>query len=64
MDLATRKSQPLADFPLNGQAVAVAWAPSGKRVAYTWKQVHRELLKKESLSGQDVSDKVRFLSHI
>jgi hypothetical protein len=24
----------------------VAWSPDGKRIAYTWKQLHPELLKK------------------
>jgi RNA polymerase sigma factor (sigma-70 family) len=47
LDLAAGKSRALADFPTNGEALGVAWSPDGKRVAYTWKQVHRELLKKE-----------------
>ncbi len=53
LDLAARKPRALADFPTNGQALGVAWSPDGKRVAYTWKQVHRELLKKETLSAAD-----------
>jgi RNA polymerase sigma factor (sigma-70 family) len=55
LDLAARKPRALADFPTNGQAFGVAWSPDGKRVAYTWKQVHRELLKKERqrLSAND-----------
>jgi RNA polymerase sigma factor (sigma-70 family) len=54
LDLATKKAQALADFPTNGQALGVAWSPDGKRVAYTWKQVHRELLKKkEALTASD-----------
>jgi Tol biopolymer transport system component len=42
-------------LPTNGQALGVAWSPDGKRAAYTWKQVHRELLKKkrETLSASD-----------
>jgi RNA polymerase sigma factor (sigma-70 family) len=55
LDLATRKSQALADFPTNGQALGVAWSPDGRRVAYTWRQVHRDLLKKESWSINDVT---------
>ena len=27
----------------------MAWSPNGKRVAYTWKQNHLDLLKKEEL---------------
>jgi RNA polymerase sigma factor (sigma-70 family) len=54
-DLAKKKSQALADFPTNGQALGVAWSPDGRRVAYTWKQVHRDLLKKERWSRNDVT---------
>jgi dipeptidyl aminopeptidase/acylaminoacyl peptidase len=45
-DIATRKVQPVAEFPTNAQAVGVAWAPDGKHIAYTWKQLHADLLKK------------------
>jgi dipeptidyl aminopeptidase/acylaminoacyl peptidase len=55
LDLTTKKSRALADFPTNGQALGVAWSPDGKRVAYTWKQVHRELLKKETLDVKDLA---------
>jgi RNA polymerase sigma factor (sigma-70 family) len=55
LDLATRRSRALADFPTNGQALGVAWSPDGKRVAYTWKQVHRELLKKKTWSRTDLT---------
>ena len=54
LDLASKKSQVLADFPTNGQALGVAWSPDGKRVAYTWKQVHHDLLKKKRLNGNDL----------
>jgi hypothetical protein len=55
LDLAAKKSQPLADFPGNGEALGVAWSPDGKRVAYSWKQVHRQLLvNKESLDAKDL----------
>lgn len=49
LDVATTKRLPLADFPSNAQALGVAWSPDGKRVAYTWKQIHPELLKKDEL---------------
>jgi RNA polymerase sigma factor (sigma-70 family) len=46
LDVATKKAEKLADFPENGKALAVAWRPDGKRIAYTWMQVHADLLKK------------------
>jgi len=49
LDVATRKRLPLGDFPTNARATGVAWSPNGKRVAYTWKQNHLDLLKKEEL---------------
>ena len=49
LDVATRKRMPLGDFPTNAQATGVAWSPDGKRIAYTWKQNHPELLKKDQL---------------
>ncbi len=48
-DLATKKREPLADFPENGQAVGIAWSPDGKRIAYTWKQLHAEVFKKDTI---------------
>ncbi len=54
LDIATKKRQPLVDFPSNGQCLGVAWSPDGKRVAYTWTQLHAELLKKDSLNQDDV----------
>jgi RNA polymerase sigma factor (sigma-70 family) len=53
LDVATRKAEMLPDFPENGQCLGVAWAPDGKRVAYTWKQVHPEVVKKDMLTGED-----------
>jgi dipeptidyl aminopeptidase/acylaminoacyl peptidase len=49
LDVAARKRTPLGDFPTNAQATGVAWSPNGKRVAYTWKQNHPDLLKKDEL---------------
>jgi Tol biopolymer transport system component len=54
LDIATKKRQPLVDFPANGQCLGVAWSPDGNRVAYTWTQLHAELLKKDSLNLDDV----------
>jgi Tol biopolymer transport system component len=50
LDVVTKKRQPLADFPENAQAIGVAWSPDGKRVAYTWTQLHPELLKKTTVN--------------
>jgi RNA polymerase sigma factor (sigma-70 family) len=47
LDIASKKRQRLADFPDNAQAFDVAWSPDGKRVAYTWTQLHAEVLKKD-----------------
>ncbi|MCI0462159.1 MAG: hypothetical protein L0Z62_34845 [Gemmataceae bacterium] len=54
LDVAAKKPEPLAEFPQNGQVVGVAWSPDGKRVAYTWKQRHADLLKKDTLNANDV----------
>jgi hypothetical protein len=53
LDVATKVRTPLADFPENGQAIGVCWSPDGKRVAYTWTQLHAELLAKDRISGED-----------
>jgi RNA polymerase sigma factor (sigma-70 family) len=53
LDVATKKRTPLAEFPDNAQALGLAWSPDGKRVAYTWVQLHPELLKKDSINIAD-----------
>jgi RNA polymerase sigma factor (sigma-70 family) len=55
LDLASKKRQPLAEFPLNGQCLGVAWSPDGKRVAYTWKQLHEDLLQKDSIRADQIN---------
>ncbi|MCI0381006.1 MAG: sigma-70 family RNA polymerase sigma factor [Gemmataceae bacterium] len=57
LDVLTRKRQPLADFPDNAEAQSVAWSPDGMRVAYTWWQLHTDLLKKWDML--DDNDKAR-----
>jgi RNA polymerase sigma factor (sigma-70 family) len=47
LDVATGKRVPLADFPENAECVSLAWSPDGKRVAYTWMQLHPERLKRD-----------------
>ncbi len=53
LDVKTKKVEPLSEFPENGLVCGIAWSPDGKRVAYTWKQLHEEMLKKDTLSGDD-----------
>jgi RNA polymerase sigma factor (sigma-70 family) len=55
LDVKTKKVEPLPDFPENAQARGVAWSPDGKRVAYTWHQLHEEILKKDTLQGDDTA---------
>jgi Tol biopolymer transport system component len=55
LDVATKKREPLAEFPENAQALGVAWSPDGKRVAYTWMQQHPDLLKKDTLDINDAT---------
>jgi hypothetical protein len=53
LDVATKKREPVAEFPDNAQALGLAWSPDGKRIAYTWVQLHPELLKKDVLNIED-----------
>jgi RNA polymerase sigma factor (sigma-70 family) len=55
LDMATKKRELLAEFPENARAIGVAWSPEGKKVAYTWVQLHPESLKKDVLKPEDVS---------
>ncbi|MDB5305854.1 MAG: rpoE 2 [Gemmataceae bacterium] len=55
VDVATGRREVLADFPENGQACGAAWAPDGKRIAYTWKQLHEELFKKDQLNADETT---------
>jgi RNA polymerase sigma factor (sigma-70 family) len=54
LDVATKKREPLAEFPeKNAECLGVAWSLDGKRVAYTWTQLHPELLKKDTLQADE-----------
>jgi RNA polymerase sigma factor (sigma-70 family) len=53
IDVATKKREPLADFPENGRAWGVAWSPDGKKIAYTWTALDEEVLKKDSIGPED-----------
>jgi RNA polymerase sigma factor (sigma-70 family) len=50
LDMKTKKIEPLAGFPENGVARGVAWSPDGKQVAYTWDQLHEEVLKRDTIT--------------
>jgi hypothetical protein len=53
LNVATKKRTPLADFPLNGQVLSMAWSPNGKQVAYTWEQLHPDWLKLDTHEPED-----------
>ena len=53
LEIATEKRTELVDFPDNAQCLGVTWSPDGKRLAYTWKQLHPDVLKKDVLTGAD-----------
>jgi Tol biopolymer transport system component len=55
LDVNTKKVEPLADFPENGWLWGVAWSPDGKRVAYTWQQLHEGVLKRDTISVADTT---------
>ena len=48
-DLSTRKRTEVEDFPDNAVCYGLAWSPDGKQIAYTWEELHRDELKKDSL---------------
>ncbi len=54
LDLETKTREPLGNFPENGQATGVCWAPDGKRVAYTWVRLHADLLARDELIANEV----------
>lgn len=53
LDIKTGKREPLAEFPENGKVCGIAWSPDGNRIAYTWMQLHEDLLKKEVITVSD-----------
>lgn len=55
LEVATGKREPLAEFPENAQCLGVAWSPDGGWVAYTWVQLHADLLKKDVLTVADTT---------
>ena len=55
LDVATRKKTEVAGVPLNATVFWCCWSPDGKRIAYTWRQRHAELAKKQALSDEDAA---------
>ena len=53
LDVATGKRTDLAEFPGNARCMGVTWSPDGRRVAYTWTQLHAEVVKKDELKVED-----------
>jgi Tol biopolymer transport system component len=60
LEVATGKVAPVEDLPLNGEIQAYCWAPDGKKIAYSWREVHKgkpeEVAKKETESFLVVCD--------
>ena len=40
LDVATGVNLPVADVPLNADVQGYCWSPDGKKIAYTWRQLH------------------------
>jgi RNA polymerase sigma factor (sigma-70 family) len=55
LDVASKQTTAVADFPQNGRVEGIAWSPDGKRIAYSWVQLHADLLKKDTLTPADVN---------
>jgi RNA polymerase sigma factor (sigma-70 family) len=53
LEVATKKRELLPEFPEHALAKGIAWSPDGKRVAYTWMQLHPDVLKKDTLKAED-----------
>jgi Tol biopolymer transport system component len=60
IDAATKKVAKLDEVPLNADVQGYCWSPDGKRIAYTWRQVHEgkpeDLIEKETESHLVVCD--------
>ena len=60
IDIATGEATPVRDVSLNGNVHGYCWSPDGKRIAYTWQEVHEgkfeEVRDKETESVLVVCD--------
>jgi len=55
LEVATKKKTEVAEVPLNATVFWCCWSPDGKRIAYTWRQRHDELAKKQAPSAEDIA---------
>lgn len=53
LDVATKKRELLQEFPENARSMGISWSPDGKRIAYTWVQLHPDVLKKDRINAND-----------
>jgi RNA polymerase sigma factor (sigma-70 family) len=60
LDIVTGKKFAVSDLPLNGGIEGFCWSPDGKRIAYTWREMHEgkpeDLTQKETESHIVVCD--------
>jgi RNA polymerase sigma factor (sigma-70 family) len=54
LDVATRKKTEVPGVPLNATVFWSCWSPDGKKIAYTWRQRHEDVVKR--LAGRQVAD--------
>jgi Tol biopolymer transport system component len=54
MDLATKKVTEVSEVPENATVFWSCWSPDGKKIAYTWRQRHDDVVKK--LADKPVAD--------
>jgi RNA polymerase sigma factor (sigma-70 family) len=51
LDVTSGKSVLVGDTPLNGEILFYSWSPDGKRIAYSWRQLHEG--KREDLENKE-----------
>jgi Tol biopolymer transport system component len=60
LDVPTGRAEAVADLPLNGDVQGYCWSPDGKRIAYTWRELHagdpKEAIDRETESHLVVCD--------
>ena len=60
LDIATGKQTKVEDVPINAEIQGYCWSPDGKRIAYTWRQLHdgepKDVIDRETESHLVISD--------
>ena len=60
LDFATGKQTKVEDVPINAEIQGYCWSPDGKRIAYTWRQLHdgdpKDVIDRETESHLVISD--------